>query len=436
MSATIDRAFRTGVSLAVLSFALFLTARVAAQDPPRGSDLLDQLRSKNAVAAQQLENDVRDAIAEAQRLAATDPTKAVERLKKALAQVEDDKALTVTRRDSLLRDLKERVRVIEVDSRRAADRNADRANKTAVANARQAEQDAEAAEQAKIREGLNQLRSLQREGRADEAARLGEDLARRYPASLAVQVAARTNAMVDRVNEGRRLQAEGERRRLLVYQDVDRSAMLPIGDIEFPKDWAEKTKMRKKNQTPLTAIERAILNALNAPISIDLKDAKFEEVMDYLEKASGQSISLDKTGLDQAMVTYETPVTVRAKGVAMRTVLRKVLSQLGLAYVVKDQQIQITSAEKAKTMLTTRTYDVSELVALADIRLPPVLNELQMAQNVAFLIQLIHQTVDPDSWQANDRGGMGVITFYPATMQLIIKQSAEVHYALGGGLLK
>src|SRR5579864_7480447 len=86
-----------------LAAGLVLVGAAAAQNPS-GSDLLEQYRNRNAVAAQQLENDIRDAVVEAQRLAQADPARAVERLKKALARVEDDKVLTRTRRESLLLD--------------------------------------------------------------------------------------------------------------------------------------------------------------------------------------------------------------------------------------------------------------------------------------------------------------------------------------------
>ena len=47
---------------------------------------------KDAIAAQQLENDVHDAIVEAQRLAASDPARSVECLQKALARVQAQRA--------------------------------------------------------------------------------------------------------------------------------------------------------------------------------------------------------------------------------------------------------------------------------------------------------------------------------------------------------
>jgi hypothetical protein len=430
MSVFIVRSIRC--VLPALAAGLLLAGRAAAQDSPRGSDLLDQYRNRNAVAAQQLENDIRDAVVEAQRLAQADPGKAVDRLKQALTRVEDDKVLTASRRDSLMRDLKERIRVYTTDSRRAADRTSEQTAKQIQTVDRRTEQDREDAEREKIKEQLRNIRSLQEAGRAQDAVRSAQELAERYPSNLAAQVAARTTAMTDRVNEARRTQAEGERRRLLVFQDVDRSALLPIGDIEFPKDWAEKTKRRKAQQNPMTEKEKAILNALNKPMTFDVKEIKFEEAIDELQRLMGQTIQVDETALEAAMIRYETPVTVRAKRpVAARTVLRQLLSPLGLTYVVKDETIYVTTKEKARQMATVRTYYIGDLLSGLNVGLPPDITQLQMAQYVGYLIDIIQHTVDPDSWAANGRDGIGTIAFDPLTMSLVVKQSAEVHFMLG-----
>jgi hypothetical protein len=413
----------------------FLFASAAAAQAPRGSDLLEQYRDRNAVAVQQLENEIRDIIVQAQRLAATDPAKAAEQLKRALARVEDDKVLTATRRESLVRDLKERIRVAQADTRRADLARTEKVEQTINAADRQTAAQREAAEQERIHEALNNVRSLRRDGKNEEANRLARELATRYPENLAVQVAAQVGDTADRVNEAREMRRETERRRLLVFQDVDRSAMLPIGDIEFPKDWAAKTKMRKAVQNPLTAKERAILEALNRPITLDLKDVKLYEMIDQLQNLLGQPIITDDEALKAANVSEDSMVSARARRpTAARSVLRQVLGPLDLTYVVKDQSIYITTKEKAKQMMTVRTYYLGDMLGTFSPFLPPVANQMQMAQNVAYMVDLIKRTVDPDSWADNGRDGLGTIAFDPITMSLVVRQSAEVHYLISSGL--
>jgi hypothetical protein len=409
-----------------LAAGLFVAGSVVAQ-PPRGSDLLDQYRNRNMVAAQAFENEIRDALAGAQKAAAADPAKAVDLLKKALAKVDaDESVLTATRRDSLKRDIKERLRVAESDGKRTADLAAERGQKAVQAVDQKAAQDRQAADQEKVARQLNEIAALRADGKTEEANRRAAELAARYPDVPAAQSGGRTTTMADRVQEARRLQSETEQRRLAASLDVDKSNVLPRGDIDYgdPAKWRELTKRRKMVQ--LTEAEKALLDALNAPITLDLKNAKFEEVIDYLETKMGQSIMLDQGALEAAGVKYESPVNVRARKLATRTVLRSVLSGLGLTYVIKDQAIQVTTPEKAKQMLTMRTYYIGDLLG-------PGMDPLTAAATVDTLIRSIY-AVDPDSWLINDRGGLGTIAYSPTTGALVIKQSAEVHWALGNSL--
>ena len=62
------------------------------------------------------------------------------------------------------------------------------------------------------------------------------------------------------------------------------------------------------------------------------------------------------------------------------------------------------------------------------------LDQAQLAQNVGGIVEMIKNSVDPMSWQG--QGGQGSIGFNIPTMSLIIRQSAEVHAVLRGGLLR
>ena len=55
-----------------------------------------------------------------------------------------------------------------------------------------------------------------------------------------------------------------------------------------------------------------------------------------------------------------------------------------------------------------------------------------MAATVRDLIQTIIGTIEEDTWKLNNPEAEGTIIFDPRTYTLIVKQSAEVHYMLGG----
>jgi hypothetical protein len=104
----------------------------AALAQQKGRDLLEEYKQKQAVAAQKVESDVRGAILDAQKLLATDPAMAVTVLERALHRVEDDLVLTASRREALVKDVKDRLAAARLAARRVADRGVDRDAKRAV----------------------------------------------------------------------------------------------------------------------------------------------------------------------------------------------------------------------------------------------------------------------------------------------------------------
>src|SRR5207302_394882 len=110
----------------------------------------------------------------------------------------------------------------------------------------------------------------------------------------------------------------------------------------------------RKAGPALTAKEKAILRALDRPITVKFQDSKFQDVIEFLSTAGDQPILLDKQALKDADIDYETPVSLNVKGVSLRTVLRQVLGSFGLTYVVKDETIRVVSTEQARKMMTVR----------------------------------------------------------------------------------
>src|SRR5262249_12243235 len=151
----------------------------------------------------------------------------------------------------------------------------------------------------------------------------------------------------------------------------------------------------------------------------------------YLEDKAGISILVDKQALEQQSVTYETTVRFRARKVTMRTVLRRILGDLGLAYMIKDEAIQVTTPDKAKATLSVRVYYIGDLVSQLTLDMGPILNQQQVMDNAKRIIEAVQTQIEPESWSINN--GPGSIVFEPTRMVLVVKASAEVHYMLGGG---
>ena len=427
MSATRHHALHWGIAAILLGSCVTLAP---AQAPK--NDLLQRKLAQQQVAAQKVERDVADAVAESRRLAGSSPTRAVEALKRVLPLVEADTALTAQRRTALANQLKARIRLYSNDSERAPDL------RTGPASSRQTEE-ARAAEDRVIQRTLQIVGQLRKQGKSVEAARIAADLARRFPRNPAAIAARTLTTTSDTIAVGRDYRNEASYRFNGAMVSVDRSKLPPIGDVEFPKDWNTRIKKRKGLNTPLlTPKEQAILKALGKVIpSVNYENAKFEDVIQDLSDKMGQPIIIDRSALNDAQVSSDTPITRKIRGVTARTLLRSILGEFGLSYVVKGEVIQVLSAEKAREMMVVRTYYLGDLLAggtfaQAGIRFNPGLDQIQAMQNVINIIGIIQSSIEPQSWQAN--GGQGTITFAGGQMGLVIRQSAEVHGMLGSML--
>jgi hypothetical protein len=408
--------------------ASFLIPCAALGQTKSKDELLDRQRRLLEISGQKLEGEIRSLLREVQRLTVKNPSQAVEKLKVALAKLEDDSALDPKRRETLVRVIKDRIRVTQIP-----DPPAENAAKSEIARQRD-QKKRKAADQEEIKRSIDSIRDLRKEGNLDEANRRANELIRQHPDSPAAQAAARTAAVASQLANARSLSNDRERRLGAVSRDIDRSATPSEGDVEFPKDFKERTKGRSA-ATPLTAKEKSILRALNTPITIKFKDSRFEEVIEYLKTITNQPILLDQAALDEAKLNYDTPITVNVREVAMRTLLRKILGDFGLTYVIKGETIQVTSTVKARETMVTRTYNVRDLVDPGNtVMWGAGINAVQAAQNVNAIIDLIQTSVDPESWKKN--GGQGTIVFHGPSMSLVIKNSAEVHSMIGGGLFQ
>ena len=206
---------------------------------------------------------------------------------------------------------------------------------------------------------------------------------------------------------------------------------MPVNrDVTFPKDWAAKTERRKKYAGPvLSEKEVALVKALNSVLSVDYQETPFKAVLEDLQKRTGQAIIVDPNSLKESNTDYNDPVSVKLKKVLFRTVLRKVLADNGLTFVIQEGTIQVVTPSKAREMMVTRTYPINDIAVPIGMRFGPFVARFQMLANVQSLINTIKSTVDPSLWTAD---GGGSIQFFEPGMSLIIRAPTEFHYQLSG----
>jgi hypothetical protein len=361
-------------------------------------DPLPDAKARLALEAQRVEKEFKEGRALAYKLVRRDdpqPVESVEKLRELLEMVRADKALESRRRETLIVTLKwdiDNVQKIAGERRKAA----------------------------------RPSESLPRVLRDD--ARRSSDTRRDDSRSGSKDIKSIIESRGRSVADARGDRSRGADSHTRVMRSVDDSAVPESRAYVLPKDWAEKSRKRSAAQK-LTEKEKAILKALDTPIQVDFDKHPFEDVLDYLRKATGLTITVDQRAMAEVGASYKSEITLKLRATT-RTILKRMLGDLGMAYVIKDEIIQITSAERAKEMTTARTYYIGDLAAAVDIRLGVIGSKLLMIQSVNQLISTITQTVEPRSWQVNNPDAVGTITFDPVTMTLIIKQTAEIHYAL------
>lgn len=377
------------VTLCVLTLGV-LAGPTAAQS----RDPLPEVRERLKIESQRVEKEIHDGRLRAYRLLCTDPNGSYDIIKSLIGMLRKDTSLSESRRETLGKTLE---RDIE--------------NLRALAGARRVAESTAAAPRIEVRRTPDPRSTTDSRSAYDAAS-------------------SRFNSMSGRVIESRGLREKRGDRFTAAITQVDKSAVPSASDYEFPPDWLEKSK-RRSPLAKLTAQERALLDALKKPVKIDYNMDTFQSVIDDLSKKLGQTILLDKQAMEEAGVTYDSPITLRFdKPISARTALKRVLADVGLTYVIRKENIQVTSNARAKEMLTTRTYYVGDLVGVVNPMYPAIANQFQMVQAIGMLISQI-QNIDPESWEG--RGGPGSISFDPTRMSLVVKQSAEVHYMLNGG---
>ena len=108
-------------------------------------------------------------------------------------------------------------------------------------------------------------------------------------------------------------------------------------------------KIAAQDKSPKT---KEIVTKLEQPISISFaKETPFEDVLKYVKSATqgqkdtGIPIYVDPIGLAEAEKTMTSPITMDLEGVPLKTTLRLMLKQLGLAYCLRDGVLIISSVE-------------------------------------------------------------------------------------------
>ena len=419
---------------AVAAFGLFATA--LAGQPPR-PDPVDLQKAQQRIADQKAESNVNEAIQSADRAVKNNnPAKAAQFLKSAQLDIDRAAAISGDARKQLTNLLQARLALIEgrplANPAPAAKLDPMSAETKAVLKAAAEKYYAELKD---VREGIKAVEKALDDGRTKEANAEIARLAKLYPSNPSVFALSQKESMQDRIANAQAHYAESSRRWIGNQKNLNESSLAAIRDVEFPRDWAEKSKIRlAAGAIKISEKEKKIIEALDKPMTVNFAERPLEEALQDLSNQFDVPLLIDKKSLEDLFIDLKKGVSLQARGLAGRTVLRSILGAQGLTFVVKDETIQIVTAERAKSLLTTRVYYLGDLVQgvgpFSGMEWGPFVNLQQNQANVAALIDAVKK-IDPLSWAGADTGGAGTVTFHTPSMSIIVRNSAEVHYSLG-----
>ena len=140
---------------------------------------------------------------------------------------------------------------------------------------------------------------------------------------------------------------------------------------------------------------------LEENVKVAFRDTPLETAVAELADTTEIDIRLDLPALRAARVRERAPVTLLLSDRKLKTVLRAMLIDLKLTWILRDGVLWITSKEEGETSLKTAVYDVRDLCR-------------DGGESDSLHEAIISQT-DPSAWDEN--GGVGAIAFArPGTM--------------------
>ena len=185
------------------------------------------------------------------------------------------------------------------------------------------------------------------------------------------------------------------------------------------------------------AAETRIKQALARPLDVPLHDVPLHDVVDFLS-ARGLPASLDKQALEDSGIAPDVLCKLAPAEIQLGSALRQALRAHDLTWMIASEILLITTHDRAESMLKTRLYNVSELIALKARR--SAVRSLGRKPSVVspdfdYLLRAIKETIAPDSW--DDVGGPGSVSPLAVNGQLVlaVSQTDEVHDQVEGLLL-
>jgi tetratricopeptide (TPR) repeat protein len=371
---------------------------------------LNDVKARQAVVDQEQTGIVNEAIRQANRMVVTRPDDAHEFLKRTLDGVRTNPDISLAKRAALSDQLERALQNVDIRGAVVRRDQDEGLRLMANANARTTLNAQERLEQDRVRERMRVYHNLMNQAREKQAYIQAQSIRRDLidqglPVPPAVTGAYITALAGYHLREERELKRIRQERWLNVLLEVERSH-IPFPDeppVEFPPaaQWRALSEMRKARyesatfgaDMPTRGLElRQELSKVVKFDGIDDARATLSDALDLLSKRYNLSFDINDTAFKIEMVPEvgkleiaQTPIPPMQTTLAnvLRKILRRISpqTQTGATFLIRRDQIEITTGAFAGAEKTVRVYPAADLV----IPIPNAINtSMLMASSTLF----------------------------------------------------
>ena len=198
-------------------------------------------------------------------------------------------------------------------------------------------------------------------------------------------------------------------------------AMSPATKLSsYPKNWADIIRKRPTSlaqKQELSAWEKNVYQQLEKRVSFDFLDTPLADVIAFLQNLTGVNMVLDPGAVEGD----DTPITLKVEDMRLAAALDWILRLVDLKYALRDEALFVSSPDRLEDKTVLRFYDVRDLLAQipdfagTDV---PTIGEgggggggggdifggegEEDGITGEDLLELIQNTVAPDSWGDDD----------------------------------
>jgi general secretion pathway protein D len=339
---------------------------------PDTSDFVEQAKQARVLAMQQLSSEIIKMVSESKRLTNENRhDEAIEVLNRAKQRI-DNAQIDETQKNTFYRSIDESVQTTNKHiEQNKAKLELDTRNQE-VWNRLKNESEAARSREEQLKTYIDECTRLNDAQEYDQAILIAKKAREFAPNESVVHLLLQHSQMLANLRRSEKSREQKAETFLHAMHNVDSTAIIDPNvfsrDIAYSTTWSDIKKRRQSTSELLydrPETERQIIRKLETPISFSTdRPIAFREFIDLLRAQTGLNIDVDWRALEQeAFITTDSPVSLKLSSeIKLKNVLNQILGQRGLAYVVKNEMLNITSSRQARGQLVKRYYYIGDLI--------------------------------------------------------------------------